>query len=538
MKLKEFIIAIFIILFYFTIARGQWKIYTSLEVQDTLRVDTVKAEAQTKIIYLSPIRIDTLQSNALNKIYVLNPLYIDSIITKSLNKLFINKFSSDSGYFNKYIILQATSMADAGGATPGAMGILMLEDGTRQLRYYGKDYAGNTGWHTIPDSAMVRTLISALDSVRASNVATTSLDSNFVKITVDTITTNKSDSTVYIPKNLSVGYKTANNYDKGYISFGGMSQYGKTYGLGYVQGDPYHINLSHNIRGHLLLDNVFVRDDSMTTTGSVLFQLASQNRFNQGFGFYYNKSNYSAVNMRQIIFIATGDSTHIRGMAITSDTSNAGYPVKTLTVKGSLAIRDTIFRINSSGTIIDTLWWNQPTKDVWILPSDITVDSILVPNKDSIFATVKMRNYNTTNGIATLNYLEVSTNHTGFQNLSFDAVWQVPSDFNGFSDNDSGITVILNSPVATHDSVKIVLAYGNMYNDGSTGLNFTKGDSGANFEGGLNTYPLNYKMSTFVTPLPNITGKQFLTIRLIWKGQYTASDNFQIYGYRIRYVPK
>lgn len=538
MKLKEFIIAIFIILFYFTIARGQWKIYTSLEVQDTLRVDTVKAKAQTKIIYLSPIKVDTLQSNALNKVYILNPLYIDSIITKSLNKLFINKFSSDSGYFNKYIILQATSMADAGGTTPGAMGILMLEDGTRQLRYYGKDYAGNTGWHTIPDSAMVRTLISALDSVRASNVATTSLDSNFVKITVDTITTNKSDSTVYIPKNLSVGYKTAINYDKGYISFGGMSQYGKAYGLGYVQGDPYHINLSHNIRGHLLLDNVFVRDDSMTTTGSVLFQLASQNRLNQGFGFYYNKSNYSAVNMRQIIFIATGDSTHIRGMAITSDTSNAGYPVKTLTVKGSLAIRDTIFRINSSGTIIDTLWWNQPTKDVWILPSDIAVDSILVPNKDSVSAIVKLRNYNA-DGIATLNYLEVSTNHTGFQNLSFDAVWQVPSDFGTFTGIDTTIMFIGGSPVATHDSMKFVLSSGSMVNDGVTNISYVKGDSGANFIV-ANVFPLFcYNIvPTYTTTIPDMTGKQFLTIRFIWKGQYTASDNFQIYGYRIRYVPK
>jgi hypothetical protein len=365
---------------------------------------------------------------------------IDTIISLTGGNVFIPKNRVDSIYINKYLILQATSQSDV-PTTPGAQGLLMLENGTRQLRYYGKDYAGNTGWHTLPDSAMVRTFTG---------------DSSFKKITVDTVTTDGSDSTVYISRNLSVGYKTSNLYDYGYVSLGAMSRYGKIYGLSYFQNEPYGAGFGHNI--HIDPQTYgWIRDDSTYSNGSNLIKIATGNtRRNQGFGFYYNKSYKTAIDLRQIMFIATGDSVNVRGVAITSDTVDAGYPRKALDIKvGSSILGDTAF-VETAGVLHIVPWDDSAaTRDDWLLPGNWGIDSTLIPVKDSINVVVQLNNY-PDNGMSAINRYKIWTNRTGAQYINLVANYPIPNDFESW-DADSAICIYAESQTNVHYLSEVVI---------------------------------------------------------------------------------
>ncbi len=265
----------------------------------------------------------------------------------------------------------------------------------------------------------------------------------------DTLTSTINDSSVHIIKNLSVGYKSPTLYDYGYIKLGAMSQYGSNYGLTYLQHEPYLTDLWHNAHRNPFVAlggiNDVSRDDSTLTAGTLLLQMNTQTRKNQGFGFWYNKSNFTALNLRQIVFIATGDSGTIKGVSIVGDTSNAGYPRKTLDIKkGSGVIDDTMFvKARNQTTPTYIVPWDTigATRDEWILPGNWGIDTLLVTNKDSVNCNVQFKGYTEGNWAGFNGGYYIWTNSKPIQYVNLIATFPIPKDFESW-DADSAISLL------------------------------------------------------------------------------------------------
>ncbi len=417
---------------------------------------------------------------------------MDSISALTGGNVFIPKLRSDSAYVNKYIILQATDMSEV--PTVPSQGLLMLENGTRQLRYYGKDYAGNTGWHTIPDSLMVRTLIDAITLVDTSTYAITSLDSSY-----GTIIGTGMNASTFVPRPFLQSY--ANGFvvspvdsPRTYMRVGNIND-----GVSYSAFSP--IQFANRIRGKVSSGITQSYFNINNYAGAIDFPYDSvmsemkglsvwngtvwaNNYIGQSTGIEgYSYENGGTIKKGiggKFWSVAADTNYGIKAYSTVNNVSYAGYFGNGTARDGNVNVQDTIttagLTVKKSATIRDTVFSNggivpwdtaNALKTVWLFPPYGVIDTMRVPDRTKtsfLISTVPlmMGTYRITYDFTEQDYGTVFLPKSTGQEVALVVRMPIPDDWEGWP--DSSALVIQNSGNTLNYVKKVVIMRSNIIN--------------------------------------------------------------------------